>query len=426
MPPKYQRQIQCSYKSLSNTIKTIQSAPHTPINILRVNEGLNTRPSRSNKSKTSPKKQSLLAPLPTQKYLSKNPYKNKCSSTSSTPSTDLAISSVQTKLSLTNQLDNKWIGHRLRSPLPSHARIWIQNVNGLNISHNFNPYLEHLEHMKRYNIHFLALTETHLNNQNIYIKDNLVASHKMIYPEGHVIITNTPTTDYDDTCQSGDILSSTQNRLSNRYAGGGSDLGGRYTWMDFYGKDIFLRIYTVYRVCNNSDNLAGDNQAWTLQREWLQRKGVHTNPRSQVLQDLKHAITVDITKQRQVLVVGDFNENVLGSRGEAVTCFQDLGLVNVLKLNLFIPEKSRSYSRGSSVIDGIWATPYIQQRTISCGLAPFDYLYPSDHRGLFMDIDILDLLDAREVNTQPPAYRRLKHTIPKRVTAYCSEVKKNG
>ena len=125
MPPKYQRQIQCSYKSLSNTITTIQSNHHTPINNPRESECLKTRSSYSNPARTSLKNQSLLAPLPTQKFLSQNPYKNKCRGTSSTPSTDLPISSVQTKLSLPNQLDNKWIGHQIRTPLPSHARLWI-------------------------------------------------------------------------------------------------------------------------------------------------------------------------------------------------------------------------------------------------------------------------------------------------------------
>ena len=113
---------------------------------------------------------------------------------------------------------------------------------------------------------------------------------------------------------------------------------------------------------------------------------------------------------------------MLGEKGEAVKTMREIGLDNVLKMNMTIPPQSRSYSYGPSIIDGVWATPYIQQRIISCGFAPFDYLYPSDHRGFFLDVDILELLDARDINVQPPAYRRLKCTIPKRVALYCKEV----
>jgi len=192
--------------------------------------------------------------------------------------------------------------------------------------------------------------------------------------------------------------------------------------MDFYGKEVFLRIYTVYRVCQNNDALAGDSQAWTLQREWLKSKGVHNNPRSQVLKDIQHAIANDLKQKRHVLVVGDFNENVFGTKGELTTTMNELGFSNILRSQINIPEGARSHCRGSKIIDGAWSTPYIQSRIISCGLAPFDFLYPSDHRGIFLDLDILDILDARMVDVKPPPYRRLKSSIPKRVQTYCEEV----
>ena len=49
-------------------------------------------------------------------------------------------------------------------------------------------------------------------------------------------------------------------------------------------------------------------------------------------------------------------------------------------------------------------------------------MFPSDHRGMFLDVDIVEILDAREIDVQLPAYRRLKCTIPKRVKSYCAEV----
>lgn len=383
-----------------------------------------TQSNISSKSSAPNLKQTLLCPaLPQSKASVSNPYASTSNNVKGLSSTTSPRVAVQTELVNANPTDHAWIGHRMRRPRPSYARFWIQNVHGLNISYNFNPYLEHLDFIKRYNIQFLALIETHLNHQNQYVKENIEASHKMIYPEGHVVLTNTPTNDYDDTRKSGGILISTQGRLSQRYAGGGCDPGGRYAWMDFYGKEVYLRIYTVYRVCPCTDSIAGDNQAWTLQREWLQAKGVNENPRSQILLDLKKAIQSDIHNKREVMVVGDFNENVLGATGKTVQMMKNLGLINVISDGVVVPAQTRTFCRGSTVIDGIWASSYINQKIISCGLAPFDFLYPSDHRGIFFDVDILEILDARDIDVQLVPYRRLKCTIPKRVTSYCDEVK---
>ena len=375
-------------------------------------------------SKSKKLKQMLLNPPPVLRPSIPNPYATQLTQGSAAqPTQDLLDSTTtQTNLVSNQESDHIWIGHCIRKPRPSCARIWIQNVNGLDIKHNFNPYLEHLEFIRRYNINFLALTETHLNPCNVYVRDNIEASHKIAYPEGYVKLTNTLLNNCEDTKQSGGVLVSTQGKLSNRYAGSGSDPGGRFAWMDFYGKEVFLRIYTVYRVCQNNDALAGDSQAWTLQREWLKSKGVHNNPRSQVLKDIQHAIANDLKQKRHVLVVGDFNENVFGTKGELTNTMNELGLSNILRSHINIPEGARSHCRGSKIIDGAWSTPYIQSRILSCGLAPFDFLYPSDHRGIFLDLDILDILDARTVDVKPPPYRRLKSSIPKRVKTYCEEV----
>ena len=428
-------QIQRSYKTLTSTIADVQAAQtnsETPISA-DSNEQISFAPpdilstSVQVPSTARNLKQTLLLPIknstPT---MIPNPYltlKNSTLEMSPLPSESTTTPGLQPSLDLQKKVtDDMWIGHRMRHPKSSHARIWVQNVNGLNINFNFNPYLEHLEFIKRYSISFLALTETHLNNQNSYVKENIDASHKIINPEGHVLLINTPTTTYEDTRQSGGILTATQGRLSSRYAGGGHDPGGRFSWMDFFGKETFLRIYTVYRVCPSSDDRAGDNQAWTLQREWLKSQGINTDPRLQVMHDLKKAITTDIDKKRQILVLGDFNENVFNGTGMGVQSMKSAGLLNVLESNIMITQPTRSHKRGSHIIDGVWATPFIQEKSIACGLAPFDFVYPSDHRGIFIDIDILEILDARDIDITPPPYRRLKCTIPKRVDAYCKGV----
>ena len=70
----------------------------------------------------------------------------------------------------------------------------------------------------------------------------------------------------------------------------------------------------------------------------------------------------------------------------------------------------------------MWTTPYISRHILNCGLAPFDFIYASDHRGLYMDLDLKHVLDANNIQIQPMPYRRLTSTIPKRTELYRKEV----
>jgi len=305
MPLAFTSQIQRTYTTLSKTITTVHEAHEIDSTLISKPNEQSKSLDLHNKEPTfqmiSPPprrlKQTLLQPI--KPSITPNSISNPYVSQQTSIAQDEGKTSIplQTTLKLRNSNDNIWIGHRLRKPRTSSARIWIQNVNGLNIKCNFNPYLEHLEFIKRYNISFLALTETHLNHQNAYVRENIEASHKMIYPQSHTILANTPSPNFEDTRQNGGILTSTMGTLAHRYAGGGYDPGGRFVWMDFYGREVFLRIYTIYRVCPANDDNAGDNQAWTLQREWLRDKGIQTNPRQQVLQDLKAMVLKDIAKK---------------------------------------------------------------------------------------------------------------------------------
>ena len=59
------------------------------------------------------------------------------------------------------------------------------------------------------------------------------------------------------------------------------------------------------------------------------------------------------------------------------------------------------------------------------GFAPFHHvLENTDHRGLFLDINLSEILDHNVITIKPIAQRRLQATIPSRVKKYWNHVQK--
>ena len=54
------------------------------------------------------------------------------------------------------------------------------------------------------------------------------------------------------------------------------------------------------------------------------------------------------------------------------------------------------------MIDGVWGSPAVAENVRSLGVAPFYYLIPTDHRGIYLDLDANNLLDEFNPNFVPP------------------------
>ena len=104
--------------------------------------------------------------------------------------------------------------------------------------------------------------------------------------------------------------------------------------------------------------------------------------------------------------------------------FQILASIILLINTLINPISARSYFRGSKLIDGMWYTKNVLVSIRSFGIAPFNFVVPSDHHAIFCDIDFHQLLDNYSQAIQSAPYRRLISNAPKRVGAYKLSVEK--
>ena len=267
---------------------------------------------------------------------------------------------------------------------------------------------------------FIALTKTSLNAHNTYVYDQISSVLDEVSPASQFLLTSTTTSHSPDTLQYGGLLSIAQGSLAMRVAKKGNNVYGRYNWIHFFGKTTHLKVDNIYRPVQYTDNSSGEGNICYQHREDLLKNNINTNPRQHQLDSILKDIAEDQRMNRQILIFGDFNENVLGININDF--FQRDGLVNLIQEHVSPEDSARSYFRGKHVIDGCWASPQVVKHTTAVGLAPFYCIIPSDHRGTFIDIDINELLDDYNPQFVPPPYHRLKSSVPKRVKKYCDEM----
>lgn len=138
------------------------------------------------------------------------------------------------------------------------------------------------------------------------------------------------------------------------------------------------------------------------------------------MDELEDAIDSGIS----IILLGDLNEGANDSE-KTNEKFHNIGLFNVLQRRLGSYELPLTHILGSKTIDHIWATIDVFEAVTAAGFAPFQHvLENTDHRGLFMDVNLVEILDCKIVILKPASRRRLQATVPACVKKYLEHVQK--
>jgi len=337
-----------------------------------------------------------------------------------------------TKIVLANKwtTDSEWVGEPMMKKKVDEIRLWVQNPNGIGAKDDFRLFRSVLDEVNDHNIDFLAMPESTLNHSNQFVRDRLTTVVDYQHPNAKMCITNTPGYCKDTCYQPGGVASIAMGKLAGRYAGSGSDVLGRYTWMKFCGKLRMVKIYTFYRVSQNSGDNIGDTTAYVQQynklnarkcKEMQQTKMKEVNPRQHVIESLLRDIEKDVKAKHLIIVMGDLNENVMTAKFSER--LKKLGILNATS-QINEENKYRSYERGKNIIDGAWMSCTLLPNITHRGIAPFYTIFESDHRGIYIDLDLKHILDSPPIEFQQLHFRRLQSSIPRRTKAYASIVQR--
>ena len=327
--------------------------------------------------------------------------------------------------------DTSWVNSKMENKDEGLTRMWLQNPNGISAKDGMRIFRGDLEEVIENNIDFLSLPETNLTSNNNYVHESLQMIAESHSSNAKVNLTNTGGYGKTSCYQPGGVLSMALGKLKGRFAGMGKDPLGRFNWMKFCGRKRSIKIYTFYRVSQKTEKGVGDSTSFVQQYNALNqipetnqndqpKKHVIITPREHVITSLIQCIRKDMDEGILVIVAGDLNENIYDS--QASQKFENMGFTNVLKEAIPYNSQNRTYIRGRNIIDGIWASctlvPYIHR----IGLAPFYKIFNSDHRGIYMDIDLRSILDDPPYEFKNIHFRRLQSSIPRRTQAYSKAV----
>ena len=329
---------------------------------------------------------------------------------------------TQLKFHTKSDNPNSWIGDPLEVPAKRQiTRFWFHNCNGMTTAHDHIRFQHEISSYISNDIHFISLAETRINVCNKLTSFQIENSMSQLLPNSKIFLHNTPGYNNTTNYQPGGVASAFYGRLQQRYVTTTRDPYGRWISNIFKGSKHTLRVYTLYRV--NPKTRKADISAWSQQKRALQLDNIDEDPRKHVVDSIIEDVKKHITNGDFIMIFADLNEPVI-SREKTNDKLLQVGLINVLQKRLQTNELPNTHRRGSKAIDHIWLSASLSNSVHKCGYSPFDFIGNSDHRGLYIDLHLTELLDANIYNIQPFKHRRLKSTIPKRVAQYLELVDK--
>jgi hypothetical protein len=180
---------------------------------------------------------------------------------------------------------------------------------------------------------------------------------------------------------------------------------GRWTWTRYRGKhNVSLRVICAYRPCQPSS--AGPNTAYNQQQRYFNRIEDSRCPREALLEDLGRSINQWRQDGDQIILTGDFNEDVTSPRIQR-WC-QDHQLTNSIGSICDINHQP-TFHKGTTSIDGIFISQTISP--LQGGYLPFGS-FPSDHRCLWLDISTDNAFGYNPPSSKKFEARRLKSNNP--------------
>lgn len=180
---------------------------------------------------------------------------------------------------------------------------------------------------------------------------------------------------------------------------------GRWNCITLKGKqEHYTTIVSIYRP--------------TKQQETYMRQTAYTSKRRKVLtndhtpetlwfSDLSALVKEKLEQGHEVIVAGDFNDNLNDNKSLTNKCMDNLGLKEIL-INEY-GNGPPTHIRGSTTIDGVFATNGIKM--VKGSYIPFDKS-PSDHRWIVLDITESSLLWKARVDMSPAIMRKASSKIP--------------
>ena len=331
------------------------------------------------------------------------------------------------RLQYRRQIDTKALQSYGDAPIykaPGSLRIFLQNVKGLTYSTGVEDYKYYLSQMAAYSVDCFGLVETNSAWQHYYLQLQYRECVQRQFRIGKTVF-GFPSYEVDpcsanETFQAGGCLTTAQGRTATTVQSHGivDPTGlGRWSGVTLEGKGgNVLSIVTAYRVCEGSVRHAPIGSALVREHEFYRNKGEKSpQPRQRFLSELRQIIEQLQNRGHAILVMLDANGTL--EHDKALQDFRDFsGLVDLHRAD---PAPSTYIGSNNRRIDYMLGCHRVTEAISRQGSLAYNKGPQSDHRGLFVDLDLERLLGTNLMNSmEHPSTRRLNSGNPAMVASY--------
>ena len=272
-------------------------------------------------------------------------------------------------------------------------RLYFQNINGLSSTELYEDWIDIAQTMEDKQVDIYGLAETNIA-WNPVITRTLGSTLKQQLGGGRNLVKLLTSSCDDPTYgryQPGGVCLTARKNIVGRIGDNGSDPTGlgRWAYLTLQGKaGMKVVIITAYRLAQNTRPV-GFKTAYNQQYRTLRRQGVENpDPKKQFGTDLLYHLKQWKQDSEIILMLdanGDQDDNDWMSFLSKIELYDVMGMRHG-------PNSPNTYVKGTRTIDYIMATKGAAECILGCGMLAFNDSIISDHRGLWVDLDIPQLL----------------------------------
>lgn len=303
-------------------------------------------------------------------------------------------------------------------------RVYFQNINGLSAVNDGTHISETFQQIQSTQASAFGFAETNLATDQPRIKRLINSKQREIWEHSKIITAQSNFITASDY-KPGGVLIGVTNDIVGRVHNHFSDHLGRWTGVSLSGKaNKHLVIITAYQVVNNQTK-HGARTAYKQQCTLLRQENIsNPNPRKQFISDLKQVVQEHHRKGNDIILMGDFNEEVGIEPGGVQAILATTALVDAHFTRhgdiIDIP----TYARGRKRLDYMFISKTLVPSLAAAGLEPFNNKIHSDHRGMYIDLFMQGLFDHSPTPLETNSGRGVRSHIPGHVCKYLEATEK--
>lgn len=308
-------------------------------------------------------------------------------------------------------------------------RLYSQNLNGIFDREGLG--LDEAFHtMRSSNVDIFAFTETHGDNNNAKSKFVMNKSTSRVWKSQGgfcTIATSSSQQPVKLFSESDCTMIGVTGNLCGRVRRKIQDEYGQWSGISLLGKDgREILILSAYDVSQNY--ATGYDTLYCQQRtQYLQHyntnnlkcdKEKYIDPKKRFIKDLNHLLQECTDQNVDVILTGDFNEEIGCSQTELTKLMMKHGLIDVIASRHGYDINIATYKRGHQKLDYIFATRRVIDHILRCRYEMFAARLMSDHRAAFLDLSTIGLFNRELPILFAPSSRYIRGDHPSNITKY--------